>query len=73
MCHYVTMHPIVCQQIHIASNCGPIEHMATQELEFSLKDEIIKCPSSVSLTKGQTAGQTNAGGVVLLEQTLTDR
>ena len=33
--------------------------MATP-VEFSLKDEIIKCPSSDGLTKGQTAGQTNA-------------
>ena len=28
---------------------------------FSLKDEIIKRPSSDGLTKGQTAGRTNAG------------
>ena len=34
--------------------------MATP-VEFSLKDEIIKRPSSDGLTKGQTDGQTNAG------------
>ena len=68
------MHPTVCQQIQLTRNYGLIEHTATG-LEFSLRDEIIinAPPSSDSLTKGQTAGQTNAGGVGLLEQTLTDR
>ena len=45
---------------YCTSNYGLIEHTATG-LEFSLKDEIIinAPPSSDSLTKGQTAGQTN--------------